>query len=122
MTYQGETKKVRKVKLVFEVPSQTTTDGKIKTIGRSMTASLHDQATLRKTLNSWLGGLTAEQACSLDLDSLIGKSAKLLVIHKEIDGRVMHMIESIQPSDQQLEVSSDYVRLQDREEFVNGSY
>ncbi len=116
VTYEGESKEVYKVKLVFEVPSQETADGRAKTIGKTFTASLAQSANLRKALESWLGrSLTADELSTCDLDSLIGTTAKLLVSHKEIDGRMMHMIENIQPSNEEVVQSDTYVRYQDRE-------
>ncbi|MBH62313.1 MAG: hypothetical protein CL569_07680 [Alphaproteobacteria bacterium] len=119
-TYNNETKDQHKLKLVWQVPTELTSTDKVKTIGRKFTASLHEQSALRKTLNQWLGGLTPEQTVSLDLDLLIGTSAKLLVMNREIDGRMMHMVESVQPCDEKLEASADYVRIKDREELDTG--
>lgn len=117
VTYQGETKNVHKVKVIFEAAGQLTSEGKTKTIGTTFTASLAQSAKLRKTLEQWLARpLNADELASCDLDALIGTPAKLLVLHKEIEGRPMHIIESIQPSDQAVEPSGQYVRWQDRED------
>ena len=117
VTYQGESKDVHKVKLIFEVPDQLTEDGRAKTIGTTFTASTAQSANLRKSLESWLGRpLSATEISSCDLDELIGTPAKLLVLHKDIDGRNMHLIESIQPSTEDVQPSGSYKRWQDRED------
>ena len=123
VAYQGESKNVHKMKLIFEVPDQLMPDGRSKTIGKTFTASLAQSANLRKALESWLGRpLNADELASCDLDALIGKTAKLLVLHKEIEGRTMHVIETIQPSTESVNPSGGYVRWQDREVTPNQNW
>ena len=121
-TYNGETTSKHKMKFVFEVPSELTESGKVKTIGKSFVVSLDPRSNLTGFLQSWLGeSLTPEQVRSFDLDSLIGRPAKLLVEHIQMDGREMHKIVSVQPTDENIETSGEYVRFQDREEtYPNG--
>jgi len=121
-TYQGETTSKHKMKFVFEVPSELTESGKVKTIGKSFVVSLDPRSNLTGFLQSWLGeSLTPEQVRSFDLDSLIGRPAKLLVEHIQMDGREMHKIVSVQPTDETIEASGEYVRFQDREDtYPNG--
>lgn len=49
-----------------------------------MTASLHEKAGLTKFLKDWHGrALTAEETVSLDLDSLIGRPATVVIVHEK---------------------------------------
>jgi hypothetical protein len=49
-----------------------------------MTASLHEKAGLTKFLKDWHGrALTAEETTSLDLDSLIGRPATVVIVHEQ---------------------------------------
>ena len=49
-----------------------------------MTPSLHEKAGLTKFLKDWHGrALTAEETTSLDLDSLIGRPATVVIVHEQ---------------------------------------
>jgi hypothetical protein len=51
-----------------------------------MTASLGDRSALGKLLKGWFGRpLTDKETANLDLDSLIGRPAKITVIHEQSD-------------------------------------
>ena len=117
VTYNNETKTQHKLRLVFEVPAQETDDGRPRTIGKRCTASIAPSANLTKYAAALFGReLTEDESGRFDTDDLIGLKAKLLVVWKDIEGRSMHCIENMQPTDEDVEPSGNYVRLQDKEE------
>ena len=84
-----------------------------------MTASLHEKAGLTKFLKDWHGrALTAEETVSLDLDSLIGKPATVVIVHeKSQDGtKTFANIKLIMAHKhgEPLKPSGLWVRLEDR--------
>jgi len=116
--FEGESKEQHKMKLVFEV-DQKMEDGRPMVIGRKMTANVSsEKATLRQTLETWLGRpLTGEEQRSFDLDSLIGTSANIMVIHnadKKEEGKVWANIDRVYPAEKKLKISGNYTRVQDR--------
>lgn len=87
-TIQGQTKRLNKVRLTWELPTELKEykegEGeKPAIISKEFTLSLNEKATLRKYLASWRGkDFTEEQAKSFDIEALIGKPCMLNVIHK----------------------------------------
>jgi hypothetical protein len=84
-----------------------------------MTASLHEKGSLTKFLKDWYGrALTAEETVSLDLDTLIGRPATLVIAHElSQDGcKTFSNIKLIMPhkSGEPLKPSGLWVRMQDR--------
>ena len=84
-----------------------------------MTASLHEKAGLTKFLKDWHGrALTAEETTSLDLDSLIGRPATVVIVHeKSQDGtKTFANIKLIMAHKhgEPLKPSGLWVRLEDR--------
>ena len=84
-----------------------------------MTASLHEKAGLTKFLKDWHGrALTAEETVSLNLDSLIGRPATVVIVHeKSQDGtKTFANIKLIMPHKhgEALKPSGLWVRLEDR--------
>lgn len=84
-----------------------------------MTASLHEKAGLTKFLKDWHGrALTAEETVSLDLDSLIGKPATVVIVHeKSQDGtKTFANIKLIMAhkSGEPLKPSGLWIRMEDR--------
>ena len=84
-----------------------------------MTASLHEKAGLTKFLRDWHGrALTAEETVSLNLDSLIGRPATVVIVHEQSrDGtKTFSNIKLIMPhkSGEPLQPSGLWVRLEDR--------
>jgi hypothetical protein len=84
-----------------------------------MTASLGDRSALGKLLKGWFGrALTDKETSSLDLDSLIGRSAKITVIHEQSDDgtKTYANIGLLRPhaAGDPLLPSGKWVRLQDR--------
>jgi len=84
-----------------------------------MTPSLHEKAGLTKFLKDWHGrALTAEETVSLNLDSLIGRPATVVIVHeKSQDGtKTFANIKLIMPHKhgEPLKPSGLWVRLEDR--------
>ena len=101
-------------------------DGKPHLVwSRGFTPTLHEKSALRDFLKKWFGrDLNAKELAELDTDSLIGKTAKLSIVHNESNGTVYANIGLIRPdrSPNPLEASGKYVRVQDREEKRDGQF
>jgi len=92
----------RKVLLGWEFP-----DHRIKTddsdrpmvSSKTFTLSLHEKATLRKTLESWRGTkFTQEQlAKGFDISKLLGVNCQIQILHEEKNGKVYDNIANILP-------------------------
>jgi hypothetical protein len=104
--WQGVTKEQEKLKLRFEVPSErvtwTTKEGEEHegpmVIWLTVTASMHENARLRKLVQSWLGRKLDEmEAANFDTDALLGAPCLLNVVHREYNGKTYANIESIAP-------------------------
>jgi len=85
---------------------------------KPMVPSLHEKAALTKFLKDWFGrALTPQENKALDIESLIGKSATLVIAHEQsADGTKTYAnIKLIMPLKQgELKPSGQWVRLQDR--------
>jgi len=82
-----------------------------------MTPSLNEKADLAKLLTSWFGRkLTDTETQTLDLDTLIGRPAAIVIGHDEVEGKVWANIKALLPHKQgdPLKPSGKWVRLQDR--------
>ena len=106
-------------KIVFET-DVLRDDGRPHLVwSRSFTPSLHEKAAFRAFLKQWLGReLNAKEQAEFDTESLIGRPAKLSVVHNEYNGTVYANIGLIRPdrSPSPLKPTGKYVRVQDREE------
>lgn len=94
----------RKIQVTWEVPSQLVTFQdketgveitKPRVIGSQYTLSLSPKGNLRKDLESWLGGLSAEDLKGFDPTSLVNKPCQLNVVHKEYNGNTYANVGSI---------------------------
>jgi len=102
--YKGEKKVVNKVRLTFELPTETKVfkeeNGEQPyVISKEFTLSLHEKSSLRKFLESWRGkGFTENEAKYFDVSKLLGKPCMLNVIHKtKLDGNIRADISSVSP-------------------------
>ena len=106
-------------KLVFET-TEKREDGRPYLVwSRSFTPSLHEKSAFRAFLKQWFGrDLTAQELAELETDDLIGRTAKLSIVHGDYNGTVFANIGLIRPdrSKTPLKASGKYVRVQDREE------
>ena len=90
--FQKETKKLNKVRLVWELVDESYSfekDGEQKEvnflIGKDYTLSMHEKSSLRKDLQSWRGKpFTEEEAKAFDITKLLNIPCMLNIIHKEI--------------------------------------
>lgn len=83
-TYQGETKRARKVMLSWELPNEKMEDGKPFSVHQTYTLSMHEKSTLRKHLESWRGK-KFEQADfgpnGFNMKKLIGVGCLITITH-----------------------------------------
>jgi hypothetical protein len=101
-TYQGEERLVNKVRLVFELPLETSDFGKGEqpfSIGRDFTLSMHEKSGLRAFVQSWLGkSLSDSEAAKFDISTLISKEAMVSVMHRAATtGRVYADLKAASP-------------------------
>jgi hypothetical protein len=84
---------------------------------RNFTPTLNEKANLRKFLRGWFGrDLTKAEMDDFDTESLIGKSAQIVVVHEHKDGETYANIVACTPdkSPEPLKPSGKYVRVKDR--------
>jgi len=102
-----------KLNMCFELGDALMEDGRPFTVYRRFTASLAETAHLAQFIAKWRGGVPIRQGEEIDLDSLIGKSALLVITHAQStkgDGKVYANIDSILPCAEQLRPSGHYKR------------
>lgn len=96
--YQGEIKHAHKLLVQFEItdPETRRDDGKPFTISKRFTASLHEKAGLRKTLESWRGRpFSPEELRGFNLQNVLGKPCLLSVVQEQKGDRTYSNIASI---------------------------
>lgn len=121
-TYETEYGPKQKFKIAFELDLIDQSRNPVQpwvVMTAPMTASLHEKAGLTKFLKDWHGrALTAEETVSLNLDSLIGRPATVVIVHEQSrDGtKTFSNIKLIMPhkSGEPLKPSGLWVRLEDR--------
>lgn len=85
---------------------------------RGFTPSLHEKAALRAFLKQWFGrDLTSAEQNEFDTESLIGRPARVSVVHNDYNGTTYANIGLIRPdkSGEPLKPSGKYVRQKDRQ-------
>jgi hypothetical protein len=121
-TYETEYGPKQKFKIAFELDlldkSRTPVQPWV-VMTAPMTASLHEKAGLTKFLKDWHGrALTAEETTSLNLDSLIGRPATVVIVHElSKDGtKTFSNIKLIMPhkTGEALKPSGLWIRMEDR--------
>jgi len=84
--YETEYGTKQKFKIAFELDLQDKSRNPVQpwvVMTAPMTASLHEKAGLTKFLKDWHGRvLSAEETTSLNLDSLIGRPATVVIVHE----------------------------------------
>lgn len=87
-----------KVLLGFELPNETMEDGRPFIVSRRLTASLNENAAMRKLLESWRGKpFSAAEEAGFELKKVLGKPCMVNVVHVERDGNTYANITSITP-------------------------
>ena len=85
---------------------------------RTFTASLHEKSAFRPFLKQWFGrDLTAAELAEFDTESLIGRPARVSVVHNDYNGTTYANIGLIRPdkSGEPLKPSGKYTRQKDRQ-------
>lgn len=98
--YQGERKVARKVMISWEItdPDVRMDDGRPFIVSSRYTWSMHEKATLRKTLESWRGVPFVDSdfgAGGFNVKKLIGAGCFLSIIQKEKEGKMYANISGI---------------------------
>ena len=120
--YETEYGTKQKFKIAFELDMIDKTRNPVQpwvVMTAPMTASLHEKAGLTKFLKDWHGrALTAEETTSLNLDSLIGRPATVVIVHElSKDGtKTFSNIKLIMPhkTGEALKPSGLWIRMEDR--------
>ena len=87
VTWQGDTKLLRKVRIGFELPDEKAVFKEEKgeqpfTIYKDYTLSLSDKSNLRKDLESWRGKkFSDEETGDYDLKNILGKTGLVSIVH-----------------------------------------
>jgi hypothetical protein len=107
-------------RLVFET-TQLREDGRPYLVwSRGFTTSLGEKAALRAFLKQWFGrDLTAAEQKEFDTDTLIGRTAQLVIVHTEgRNGETYANIGLIRPdkSGSTMAPSGKYIRVKDRQD------
>lgn len=110
-----------KLYATFELPDSRMEDGRPFVVSRRFTASLHEASQLAQFLAKWRGGIPFKQGEELDLETLIGKPALVVVTHAERDGRKYANIDSILPCAEQVRPSGHYKRKEAQPQKQSGS-
>lgn len=105
------------IRVVWEIDAKMES-GKPFLVNQRYTPSLNSKATLRKHLKSWRGrDFTKEELDGFELDSIIGASCQIVIIHNEgKDGNTYANISAILKAKDKLEASGNYIRVKDRED------
>jgi hypothetical protein len=105
--FQGQRRRVNKVKLVFE-SEQKTEEGRNFTVSRNFTASLHPKAKLAEFLGKWRGRpvLPGE---TIDLAKLLGASCTLVISHQQnLSGKTYASIDAVSKPTKKVTPSGTY--------------
>ncbi len=104
-------------KIVFETTIEREDGSRFCAWSRNFTPTLNEKANLRKFVRGWFGReLTKQELDDFDTESLIGKSAQIVVVHEHKDGETYANIVACTPdkSAEQFKPSGKYVRVKDR--------
>ena len=107
------------LRMVFE-SRELRQDGKpFLVFSRNFTPSIHEKAALRQFLKQWFGrDLTTAEQNEFDTETLIGRPARVSVVHNDYDGKTYANIGLIRPdkSGDPLQPCGKYVRMKDRDQ------
>ena len=123
-TYNGKTESKEMVRLVWQIAETRPDNGKPFTVYRQYHKSVHKKATLRRDLESLRGrAFTDSELKAFDLETLIGSSSLLNVVHVTRDGVTYANVSSVMqlPKGMTQLQPRDYVRAKDRKE-QNGAF
>ena len=104
-------------RVVFETQLERE-DGSLFVVwSRSLTPTLNEKANLRKLLRGWFGrDLTKQEMDDFDTESLIGRTAQIVVVHEHKDAETYANIVACTPdkSSEPMKACGKYVRVKDR--------
>lgn len=112
-------------KLVFESSILRDDDRPFLVWSRNFTPSLHEKSAFRAFLRQWFGrDLTAAELNEFDTESLIGRTARLSIVHSEYNGSTYANIALARAdkSETPLKASGHYTRIKDREQDQDGRF
>src|SRR3990167_3506765 len=101
--YKGEPKEANKVRLTFELPNEMRVfkegEGeKPMVISSEFSLSMHEKANLRKFIESMVGtALNDDEARDFDVESIIGTTCLLNIVHEAKNGKEYANIQSVSP-------------------------
>lgn len=104
--YQGRQKKTHKVRITWELPTETRVFKEEKgeqpfSISKEFTLSMAEKANLRAFLTSWRGKpFSADEASAFDITKLLGVPCQISIIHetgKKDPSRMYERISAISP-------------------------
>ncbi len=104
-------------KVVFEVDKEREDKTRFAVWSKNFTPTLNEKANFRKFLRGWFGrDLTQAELSDFDTETLIGKTANLVVLHEHKDGKVYSNLIACTPdkSGNPLQPSGTFVRRKDR--------
>ena len=105
--FQGQTRIVNKVKLVFE-SEEKTEEGKNCTVSKNFTASLHAKAKLAEFLGKWRGRPVTPGE-TIDLAKLLGASCTLVISHQQnMSGKTYAAIDAVSKPTKRVAPSGEY--------------
>ena len=110
---------------VFEVDAERDDGTPYCVWTKNFTPSLNEKSNFRKFVRGLLGrDLTKEEMADFDTESLIGKTAHLVVVHEHKDGETYANIAACTPdkSGEPMKASGKYVRVKDRPPREAGGY
>jgi hypothetical protein len=110
-------------KVVFEVDLQKEDGSRYAVWSRNFTPTLNEKSSFRKFLKGWLGrDLTSAELQDFDTESLLGKSAQVVVVHEHKDNEVYANIAACTPdkSGNSLKPTGKFIRAKDRQN-ANGA-
>jgi hypothetical protein len=105
-------------RLVFETAELRQNGSPFLLFSRTFTPSLHEKAALRAFIKQWFGrDLTTAEQNEFDTDSLIGRPARVSVVHSDYNGTTYANIGLIRAdkSGEPLKPSGKYIRQKDRQ-------
>lgn len=81
--FNNVSKTKKKVRIVWELPSEKMADGRPFSVGVFYTNSLHKKSTLRAHLEAWRGrAFSEEELKGFNLANILGKPCMLNIVHK----------------------------------------
>jgi len=105
--FQGQTRMVNKVKLVFET-EQKSDDGKNCTVSKNFTASLHPKSKLADFLGKWRGRPVVPGE-TIDLAKLLSACCTLVISHQQnMVGKTYASIDAVSKPTKKMAASGHY--------------